>query len=64
MDLPGELPTAWAGHLSGSKASDEGEALLSQDDLLKEQIGDGRKQGGKAHTDILWEARAATPCAA
>jgi hypothetical protein len=54
MDLPGELPTTWAGPRGGDEASDEGEALLSQDDLLYQQIGDGREQGGKAHSDILW----------
>jgi hypothetical protein len=38
MDLPGEVPTAWAGSLSGGKASDEGETLLAQNDLLHQQI--------------------------
>jgi hypothetical protein len=54
VDLPGQVTTAWAGHLCGGEAGDEGEALLSQNDLLKQQIWDWKQQGGKAHTNILW----------
>jgi hypothetical protein len=54
MDLSREVATAWAGPLGGGEASDEGEALLAQDDLLHQQIWDRGEQGGKAHSDILW----------
>ena len=64
MDRSGELPTTCAGHLNGSEADDQGEALLVQDHLLQQQVGDRREQRSNAHTNILWKARAATVYAA
>ncbi len=64
MDMPGEQPTAWTGPLSGSEANHQGEALFSQDHLLQQQIGNRREQRCKAHTNILWQTRAANLCAA